>query len=186
MGHKENWWSNCSKEGLKKYQRKDGRGADNPTRQFILDFIQDIDKEELKVLDAGCGTGVDYQNLKKLNIDYTGVDITPKVVEVAKDLFPKANFVQGDIEDLQFDDGEFDVVFARHVIEHLESYSDAVEEMKRVADKRVIVLHHKLTRAKKEKLDENTWNNYYNKKIVKACGEDAELIEFDNQDVIVF
>jgi hypothetical protein len=42
-------------------------------------------------------------------------------------------FHKADIEDLPFEDNEFDFVIASHVVEHVENPSNAIEELQRVA-----------------------------------------------------
>jgi SAM-dependent methyltransferase len=51
------------------------------------------------VLDIGCGLGDFYQWMKEQNYapDYSGIDITPKMVELCKERFPEADFHVGPI-----------------------------------------------------------------------------------------
>jgi len=83
--------------------------------------------EELKkysfqnLLDVGCGTGPMIELLTKEYPDrhYTGLDLTPKMIETAnaKDL-KNANFVVGDSENLPFSDGSFDAVICANSFHH--------------------------------------------------------------------
>lgn len=52
-----------------------------------------------KILDLGCGVGDFYKFLLQNNVecDYTGYDINPKVIEIAKQSYPEANFQIKDI-----------------------------------------------------------------------------------------
>lgn len=56
------------------------------------------------------------------------------------------NFLRWNLEQTPypFGDKEFDVVFASHVLEHLRDWSNALEEMKRIADWVVIAIPHPL------------------------------------------
>jgi len=65
------------------------------------------------------------------------VDITPDGV---------SNFLQLDLNQTPypFKDKQFDVCFSSHVLEHLENWQDALNEMTRIADYVVIAIPHPL------------------------------------------
>lgn len=50
-------------------------------------------------------------------IQYTGIDIVPEYVDFAKMTYPSYDFQVGGFSDLDY--GSFDMVFVRHVFEHL-------------------------------------------------------------------
>ena len=68
-------------------------------------------KEGSSILDLGCGFGDFYGYLQEIgikNIDYTGYDINPKLIEIAKQKYPAAQF---DVKDIQIDSfPEFDFI----------------------------------------------------------------------------
>ncbi len=72
----------------------------------------------------------------KAGMDVTGIDISEVVVGRAKENFRqrglKARFVQGDIRQLPFKDGEFDYVYTMGTIEHVPDPEKAVKEIHRV------------------------------------------------------
>lgn len=55
--------------------------------------------QDSKILDFGCGFGslFEYLQKKKLNLKYTGVDINPNFINVAKSKHRKAKFINIDI-----------------------------------------------------------------------------------------
>lgn len=65
------------------------------------------------ILDVGCGFGDLYGYLRKKNlrVKYTGVDISPKLIEKAKQLYPGANFKVKDIISDSYHK-RFDYIFA--------------------------------------------------------------------------
>jgi len=66
------------------------------------------------LLDVGCGLGDLWAFLKqrRLEVDYTGVDIVAEMVRAARARHPNARFVHGDIfADNPFAPGSFHVVF---------------------------------------------------------------------------
>lgn len=66
---------------------------------------------EKRILDAGCGLGDLYKFFlsKKIPIEYMGVDIVPNFVELARERFPNARFMLGDMTSPE---EEFDYVLA--------------------------------------------------------------------------
>ncbi len=70
------------------------------------------------LLDAGCGTGVVAITARRAGARVTGLDLTPELLAVAKENAATAEldditWKQGDVEDLPFRDGEFDVVLSQ-------------------------------------------------------------------------
>lgn len=72
------------------------------------------------VLDIGCGGGIQYAAIRDVfpDVKYTGVDITPKMLKSAQELFPGVKFELGNAANLSYSDEEFDVSIVRHVFEH--------------------------------------------------------------------
>jgi len=63
------------------------------------------------ILDLGVGGGRTIPLLRKISEDYTGLDYTPEMVEVAKKRFPGVRVVHGDARDLgAFPSGSFFLV----------------------------------------------------------------------------
>ncbi|MGD9915861.1 MAG: class I SAM-dependent methyltransferase [Rhizobiaceae bacterium] len=91
------------------------------------------------VCDVGCGTGVLLQRIRAVHgadKRYVGVDF---VVDDAAKL-DGIEHVAARIETLPFPDRAFDTVVCTHVIEHLLDYRKAIEELRRVAARRLIVV----------------------------------------------
>lgn len=65
------------------------------------------------VLDVGCGTG------RLLSFATHGADISPNMIEVAKQKFPEKELAVSDGDSLPFESGHFDAVFSFHVVMHL-------------------------------------------------------------------
>lgn len=98
-----------------------------------------------KVLELGAGTGRYAALLAGLGFDYTRIDITPAMLNVAKrkirNLKLRARFVQMDAHELDFDEGTFDSVFCDRVFKLMENPIKVLRGVHRVlkADGRVIV-----------------------------------------------
>jgi SAM-dependent methyltransferase len=89
-----------------------------------------------KILDVGCATGNYIRYLMARGYDAHGLDILP-----AKEWesVPEGRIHQGDIRKMPFADGEFDTVTAFEVLEHIDDVDKAIEELKRVTRKNLIL-----------------------------------------------
>lgn len=134
------------------FLRKHKTGVDNIGRAALVQILGSYVNP--KVLDAACGTCVNYEVFRNLGLKcrYTGLDRTQKLLDHAKELYVPSSgtvadleriptLVHGYVEEMPFENGEFDVVVLRHILEHLEEgYELAVQEALRVASKEVIVV----------------------------------------------
>ena len=72
-----------------------------------------------KVLDCGFGSGDLLNELSKNSFDCHGIDISHKRVELAQKRYPHIKFNSGVMNDLQYQDNEFDIIICTQTIEHL-------------------------------------------------------------------
>ena len=73
------------------------------------------------LLDVGCGTGpmIELLTTEYPDRHYTGLDLTPKMIEMANAKHLKnARFLVGDSENLPFSDAEFDAVICANSFHH--------------------------------------------------------------------
>jgi ubiquinone/menaquinone biosynthesis C-methylase UbiE len=86
------------------------------------------------VLDIGCGQGWQLAEIRKLRPDAKlhGMDISPKLVSLARAHVPDGDFQTGDADNLNYDDAQFDVVLMTEVLEHLSDPVLALTQLKRV------------------------------------------------------
>ena len=90
-----------------------------------------------KVLDAGCGTGFCSRQLKQ---DYSkakisAVDIAPGMIEKAskqQSLFKKIDYQVADIDNLPYEDNQFDLVFSNLTIQWVPDLNKTFAEFNRV------------------------------------------------------
>ena len=83
-----------------------------------------------KIFELGCSSGYGAQFFPK-DIEYTGLDYDPIIVEVAKEQnwLPNAKFVNADINLYPID--YYDTIVAFEVIEHLDNGLEVVEKLKK-------------------------------------------------------
>jgi ubiquinone/menaquinone biosynthesis C-methylase UbiE len=97
-------------------------------------------KDEYKVLELGCGTGLLWTvNAERLNssVEFTLSDISMGMVAEAKKriTYQNFNFQQIDVENIPFDNDKFDIIIANHMLYHVPNIDKALSEIKRVLKK---------------------------------------------------
>ena len=107
---------------LHKRAKRQGPGGDVETRKAIDLAMLDL-SAPLKVADIGCGTGAStIQLARSLNAKITAIDFLPDFIEVLKGnaenegLINKINPLVCSMENLQFDDEEYDVIWSEGAI----------------------------------------------------------------------
>lgn len=111
------------------------------TGKPIEDFVKLIESKKLKPgkhLDVGCGTGTNVIYFAKNGFDSIGVDISRVAIERAKEKASKANvntkFFVGDVLDLSFLDGKFDLITDLGCFHHQEE-KDYPKFLKQITNK---------------------------------------------------
>jgi ubiquinone/menaquinone biosynthesis C-methylase UbiE len=84
-----------------------------------------------RILEVCCGQGGSAPYLDPL-ADYTGIDISDVAIALAQQAFPEFSYQQGDVCQLDFEDGTFNTVIAKEAIEHLLKPDRALKEWHRV------------------------------------------------------
>jgi ubiquinone/menaquinone biosynthesis C-methylase UbiE len=86
-----------------------------------LEFLAEHTAPGMRVLDIGCGNGRFYPLLEKRDIQYTGLDSSPRLLHEAQNAFPTTSFIEGDATALPFPDRSFDIAFSFAVLHHIPS-----------------------------------------------------------------
>lgn len=93
-------------------------------------------KEGIKVLDVGCGVGLQVIELSNIGAHCIGVDAAEDAIKVINqiqvDFGLNVKGVYGDACNLPFDDGTFDVVMSYEFFEHVTDIDQALKEQIRV------------------------------------------------------
>jgi len=84
------------------------------------------------VLDLGCGSGVSTEHLIDMGAKVVGIDISEKMIEVAKSKLPDIEFFVESMEKLHFKDNTFDVVSSSLALHYMKDFSPVFNEVGRV------------------------------------------------------
>jgi len=98
------------------------------SKQFMRSMVPA--GKPLRILDVGCGTGVNAAQLTQLGHDVLGIDLSPVAIERFR-----ARGLQGSVVDigtgpLPFAPGSFDMAFASEVIEHCVDTVDFLQKLR--------------------------------------------------------
>jgi SAM-dependent methyltransferase len=86
-----------------------------------------------RVLEVGCGAGCDLLQFAEHGAIATGMDITPRHLELARQrLNGRASVIEGDARKIPFPDASFDHVYSHGVIHHSDEPRKIVDEIFRV------------------------------------------------------
>jgi ubiquinone/menaquinone biosynthesis C-methylase UbiE len=131
------WGTMTSKGNIEKYQEQIRIVEWNAIKSYI--------PQGCSFLDVGCGAG--YSLMKAfVDLDCTvkGVDPEPGAHGVGRyteNLWKERPIIQASAENLPFQDEQFDIIYSSHVLEHVNSETLSLREMKRVvkSDGRIII-----------------------------------------------
>ncbi|HWP42990.1 MAG TPA: class I SAM-dependent methyltransferase [Blastocatellia bacterium] len=103
-----------------------------------------------QLLEIGCGTGTDLLQFARGGARVTGVDLTPRSIEITRQRFElygqAGEFALGDAENLSFADESFDVVYSFGVLHHTPDTGRAIREAHRVlrpGGEAIVMLYHR-------------------------------------------
>lgn len=97
---------------------KYSRVREKDWKEFNFLFDKYLSQND-KVLDLGCGNGRFYQVFKNKNVDYLGIDVSFKLIEIAKNNHPEGKFEVSSIDYIL--SNSFDKVYSIAVLHHIPS-----------------------------------------------------------------
>ena len=122
----------------------------------VVDMLQSIysllDLEDVhNILDIGCGDGYDLWQISKLTpsgCHFCGIDSSSKAIQAAQAesrFDDRFRFLVQDVsQGLPFDDGHFDVIFSKNVLECIPDKFSLLKEVHRVLknDGQIVIAHY--------------------------------------------
>lgn len=106
-------------------------GDDLDVRFYLLKILMKIKNK--KILDIGCNIGITLSFLDQSN-ELHGIEIDSYCVKEAKKLNPYANFFQGSMEKLPYDDKSMDIVIMMNVLPYYDFYIDEHSKNQFISD----------------------------------------------------
>ncbi len=141
-------------------------------------------KENIRVLDVACGTGVLFPSYLERGASVTAVDLSTEMVKVAKSKFPQVDFICGDAEEISFDK-TFDCIMIYNAFPHfpeplkvIENLSSALKSGGR------FTIAHGLSKKELDEIHMKSAGKVSN--ILPECDELAEMLSpYFNVDVMI-
>jgi SAM-dependent methyltransferase len=110
------------------------------SKQLLLEVIREHARgARPSLLDLGCGNAQLYEFFASdgLDCDYTGVDVSAPLLQVARENLSgdgNATLVEADVNTLEGVDGHWDIAIYSHVLEILPSPEASLQAARRLAD----------------------------------------------------
>ena len=112
---------------------------DSFEKDYLAPYIEAA--KDKKVLDAGAGTGRLSVKLHKAGADVTALDISPEMLHILSEKNADIKTVEGDMEEMPFEDESFDMAFSTLSMVHLKKIEPFMDEVYRsLKDNGIFVL----------------------------------------------
>lgn len=121
------------KEGYARYAATYDKGEkywDSFEKQYLKPYIESVKGK--KTLDAGSGTGRLSIRLSDAGAQVTALDISPEMLAILKSKNSNIETVEGNLENMPFEDDTFDMVFSSLALVHLKKIEPFLDECYRV------------------------------------------------------
>ena len=115
-------------DGYTKGRLDEGSPNKNEEEPAILSLLPSIKGKS--ILDLGCGKGEYCQKFIKMGaMKVTGVDISNKMLETARQQVKNVEFIRSDIGDLSFIKEKFDIVFSSMAVHYIEDFNNMCKQI---------------------------------------------------------
>lgn len=115
---------------------------------WIIERIEALKLDQVKLLDVGCGAGFLSNALAVKNYDVVGVDMSLMSLKVARDhdTTGRVQYMVADAYHLPFVDESVDVLTAMDFLEHVDRPQDVIREFSRVLKPNGLFFFHTFNR----------------------------------------
>ena len=157
MSYNEEFWNKYSDENESRYNEEFAK--------FTRDLATSL--RCTSVLEVGCGTGIDLR-LFPDTFEIHGIDLNDHALDIAKEKLSIANFKNGDITKLPFENSSIDFVFTHGLMNYLddEILKKGIAEMFRVSKKWIMncekfeETEKQIDENQKSRNMQNRWSDY--------------------------
>lgn len=119
--------------------------------------------EDIKVLDAGCGSGYSVNYLSEKGFDVTGIDHSEEMINLGKERYKDINIKVMDANNLDFSENYFDLILFECSLSVMKSPEKILESCTKLLKKNGIILLSDFF-FKQTNIDDDTYTlNYWNK-----------------------
>ena len=102
-------------------------------RPFVRLLRQQFEETAIRILDLGCGNGLNLSMFADEGFEVTGIDISSRMLNIARDTCPSAALIEGDFLEYPFPPASFEGVFAKAIV-HLFPRADASRLITKIYD----------------------------------------------------
>lgn len=105
-----------------------------PTRECVLSEIKEIALGRKTLLDLGCGPGELLSEIGEIfpQLELTGVDYSPRMLEVSQQRNDKAKHILLDAADLDTLEGRYDIVVCTHSLPYYSNPKEVFRKLSRI------------------------------------------------------
>lgn len=102
--------------------------------KWCIGSLKDFLKDNYKVLDIGCATGIFFNTLRKQNnrLELFGIDESGEMISLAKKKFENIEFIVGQAEKLPFENNYFNIIVILGSFHYFQNQGAALQECNRV------------------------------------------------------
>jgi ubiquinone/menaquinone biosynthesis C-methylase UbiE len=171
-----NWWNKNMNDGM--LPTFEGWVGDFNSQSKIVVRNYIISKKYKSIIDIGCGLCDTFYGYKNDNYDinYTGFDSCDYFLNKAAE--KNINTIKGDMNKIDnITDDSFDIVYGRHVLEHLPNYKDCLKELIRISKYETIIIFFIKPEDKEDIRYDTNQDLYHN--IYSKIDIENFLIEYD-------
>lgn len=124
----------------------------------LVKLLNPILRKNSEVVEIGCSSGyysevIEYLAVKK--IKYSGIDYSEAFINMAKEYYPKHNFILANAEDLPINENSAEIIISAGVLSHSLKYAEQISSLVKAASEHIII--HRLPICKNRA-------THYNKK----------------------
>lgn len=129
--HTIDWYNQNAQSYAGHLHNDDGKYHFALEKPAMYAELPDLDGKS--VLSLGCGPGEDSAHLRTLGASRSvGVDVSEELLKIAKEKHPECEFYAMDMEQLDFDEDAFDLVYSSLAIHYLPAWKKVLSEAYRV------------------------------------------------------